>query len=41
MHRLRDRDDKWQPFMVGETVDGTIENAQTAIAGPAQDGEGG
>ena len=39
MHRLRDREDKWQPFMVGETVDGTIENAQTAIAGPAQDGE--
>ena len=41
MHRLRDREDKWQPFMVGETVDGTIENDQAAIAGPAQDGEGG
>jgi lysine 2,3-aminomutase len=41
MHRLRDREDKWQPFMVGETVDSTIENGQAAIVGPAQDGEAG
>jgi len=37
MHRLRDREDKWQPFMVGETVDANVEAGQAALAAPSQD----
>jgi hypothetical protein len=33
MHRLRDRADKWQPFMVGETVDMQTSNGP-ALAEP-------
>ena len=34
VHRLRDRTDKWQPFLVGETVDTQSEEAKPRIASP-------
>ena len=41
MHRLRADSSKWQPFLVGETLEGTAGGGdQPAIEAPAQNGEG-
>lgn len=39
MHRLRADSSKWQPFLVGETLEGTAGGQQPAIEAPAANGE--
>lgn len=41
MHRLRADSSKWQPFLVGETLEGTAGGERPAIEAPAQNGEAG